>query len=46
MGFTRWLLRSRDKQVLCVSRDWLVGGSAKGSRGSRDGGVKTREDFL
>lgn len=46
MGFTCWLLRSRDKQVLCVSRDWLVGGSAKGSRGSHDRGVKTREDFL
>lgn len=29
--------------MLCVSRDWPAGGSAKGSRGSRDGGVKTRE---
>lgn len=37
MGFTRWLLRSGDKQVLCFSRDWLAGGSSKGSRGTHDG---------
>lgn len=29
MGFTCWLLRSWDKQVLCVSRDWLVGGALR-----------------
>lgn len=31
--------------MLCVSGDWLAGGSVEGSRGSRDGRVKTREDF-